>query len=225
MTEPTPPGMYPDPTNNGQMRYFDGQSWAPIGQGPPKEKKAIWKRWWFLGGAGVLVLFVIAAAAGSGMEPEAQPAAQQTQAAPVQPAPSQAAPVASAPAPAPVEPAPAPAPVEPAPAPEPVEPEYTTAQQNAIEAAENYLSFTAFSKQGLIDQLSSEFGDGYSVADATFAVGTLTVDWNEQAYKKGQEYLDFTAFSRAGLIEQLTSSAGDKFTQAQATYAVNKLGL
>ena len=37
---------------------------------------------------------------------------------------------------------------------------------------------TGFSKQGLIDQLSSSAGDGYSVSDAAVAVDSLSVDWN-----------------------------------------------
>ena len=69
----------------------------------------------------------------------------------------------------------APAPTEQAADPDPG---LSTAQQNAIESAENYLSFSAFSQSGLIEQLEFE---GYSTDDATFAVESLDVDWNEQA--------------------------------------------
>jgi hypothetical protein len=102
----------------------------------------------------------------------------------------------------------------------------TVAQQNALEAAQSYLEFGAFSRLGLIGQLSSEYGDGYSVADATWAVDHLVgVDWKEQAVRSGQSYLDMSAYSRAGLIEQLSSEYGDKFTKAEATYAADRLGL
>jgi Host cell surface-exposed lipoprotein len=116
------------------------------------------------------------------------------------------------------------APVEEA---KPVEeaPEYTTAQENAIASAENYLDFSAFSKKGLIEQLSSEYGDGFSKADAIFAVKHIDVNWNEQAAKSAKNYLDFSSFSRSGLIEQLESEYGDGFTHAQAVYGVNQTGL
>ncbi len=101
----------------------------------------------------------------------------------------------------------------------PEEPELTRAQENAIGQAEDYLDFGAFSRSGLIEQLEFE---GYSKKDATFAVGYIKVDWNEQAAKKAEEYLDFQNFSRSGLIEQLEFEG---FTTKQATYGVNQTGL
>ncbi|TCC16707.1 hypothetical protein E0H92_10120 [Kribbella speibonae] len=104
-------------------------------------------------------------------------------------------------------------------------PAMTAGQEQAIGKAEDYLSFTAFSRKGLIRQLSSEAGEGFSVADATFAADHVKVDWNEQAAKKAKEYLQMTHFSRKGLINQLESSAGEGFTHAQAVYGVTKAGL
>lgn len=98
----------------------------------------------------------------------------------------------------------------------------TDQQQLAVQAAQNYLDFSAFSKQGLIDQLSSKYGDAYSVKDATAAVNTLTVDWNEQAAKSAKNYLDMSPFSCSGLIDQLASPYGDKFTKSQATYGAHQ---
>lgn len=104
-------------------------------------------------------------------------------------------------------------------------PQTTVSQDNALRAAQSYLEFSHFSKQGLIDQLSSEYGDDYSVADATWAVSQLNVDWNEQAVGSAESYLEFSAFSRSGLIDQLSSEYGDQYTVAQATYAADKVGL
>lgn len=130
-------------------------------------------------------------------------------------APSSVKPKASTPAKAPAAPSSA-APKE----------EGTASQRNALRSAENYLEFKGFSKAGLIDQLSSEFADKYSKADATWAVNHLQgVNWNEQAVRAGQAYLDLQGFSRAGLIQQLSSPYADKFTKAEATYAAKKLGL
>jgi hypothetical protein len=108
---------------------------------------------------------------------------------------------------------------------EPAEPEFTTSQQNAIQAAKDYLDYSAFSRQGLIEQLSSEYGDSYPRADAIFAVDHITVNYKQQAARAAKEYLDYTSFSRAGLIQQLESKSGDRYTHAQAVYGVNHTGL
>jgi hypothetical protein len=104
-------------------------------------------------------------------------------------------------------------------------PEFTTSQEQAIGAAQDYLDSQGFSKVGLIDQLSSPYGSDFSKADATVAVNYLKVDWNEQAVRVAKEYLASQHFSRNGLIEQLSSPYGSKFTRAQATYAAGKVGL
>ena len=103
------------------------------------------------------------------------------------------------------------------------QPEMTTSQKNAVESAKNYLDFKAFSKKGLIRQLSSSAGEGFPKADARFAVNHIQVDWNKQAAKSARDYLDMGSFSQSRLIEQLSSSAGEGFTRAQAEYAVSKV--
>jgi hypothetical protein len=100
----------------------------------------------------------------------------------------------------------------------------TGPQKNAVRSAKNYLSFQGFSRDGLIQQLSSSYGDGYAVADATAAVDSLNVDWNAQAVKSAEQYLIIMGFSCNGLIDQLSSSAGDKYTRSQATYGVQQAG-
>ena len=101
----------------------------------------------------------------------------------------------------------------------------TTSQQNARRSAESYLEFTGFSREGLIKQLSSEHGDQYSVEDATAAVDSLVVDWNEQAARSAESYLSMMGFSCKGLIDQLSSEHGDKYTVEQATYGATKAGI
>jgi hypothetical protein len=53
-------------------------------------------------------------------------------------------------------------------------PAMTRSHENAIRSAENYLDFMPFSRLGLIRQLPSSAGDGYSKADPTFAVDPIT---------------------------------------------------
>lgn len=100
----------------------------------------------------------------------------------------------------------------------------TNPQNNAVRSARQYLSVSGFSRDGLIQQLSSSAGDGYDVADATAAVDSLDVDWNENAAKSAKQYLSVSSFSCDGLIKQLSSSAGDKYTVSQATYGARQAG-
>lgn len=100
----------------------------------------------------------------------------------------------------------------------------TGPQRNAIRSAEQYIGMTGFSRDGLIAQLSSDAGDGYALSDATIAVDSLTVDWNEQAVRSAKQYLEMSGFSCNGLIDQLSSDAGDKYTKSQATYGAQQAG-
>lgn len=94
-------------------------------------------------------------------------------------------------------------------------------QENAVRKAKDYLDYTAFSRQGLINQLVD--AEGFSTEDATYAVDSLDVDWNEQAAKKAKDYLNYTAFSHDSLINQLVDAEG--FTPSQAEYGVAAVGL
>lgn len=97
-------------------------------------------------------------------------------------------------------------------------------QLNAVRSAKNYLSFAGFSRLGLIDQLSSPAGDSYDVIDATAAVDSMSVDWNEQAVISAKNYLSMTGFSCNGLIDQLSSDAGDQYTRSQASHGAKQAG-
>lgn len=95
----------------------------------------------------------------------------------------------------------------------------TVSQKNAIQTADKYIKYSAFSKSGLVEQLEYE---GYSNEDATFAVENVEVDWREQAVIQAKNYLDYSAFSRSGLIDQLLYEG---HSQEDANYAVNQVGL
>lgn len=100
----------------------------------------------------------------------------------------------------------------------------TGPQKNAVRSAKEYLSTMGFSRDGLIDQLSSDAGEGYDISDATVAVDSLDIDWNQQAAKSAKEYLSTMGFSCKNLIEQLSSSAGEQYTVEQATYGAKRAG-
>jgi hypothetical protein len=100
----------------------------------------------------------------------------------------------------------------------------TGSQNNAVRSARQYLSMQGFSRSGLINQLSSDAGEGYDVADATVAVDSLNIDWNEQAVRSAKQYLRMQGFSCRGLIQQLSSSSGEGYTVSQATYGAKQAG-
>jgi hypothetical protein len=100
----------------------------------------------------------------------------------------------------------------------------TRPQMNAIRSAKQYLSVQGFSRDGLIQQLSSAYGDGYEVSDATVAVDILNIDWNKEAVESAKQYLSIQGFSCKGLIQQLSSSYGDKYTVSEATYGAHQAG-
>jgi colicin import membrane protein len=95
----------------------------------------------------------------------------------------------------------------------------TVSQQNAAAKAADYLDYSAFSRSGLIKQLTFE---GYSTADATWGVDKQHADWNAQAAAKAKDYLGYTSFSRSGLIQQLEFEG---FTSSQARYGAGTTGL
>ena len=101
----------------------------------------------------------------------------------------------------------------------PAAPQLTVSQQQALGKARDYLDFTHFSRTGLIDQLKF---DGFSIADATFAVDHVGADWNAEAAGKAQDYMSLEHFSHSGLVDQLEF---DGFTAAQAEYGAKSVGL
>ncbi|MGH3225259.1 MAG: Ltp family lipoprotein [Streptosporangiaceae bacterium] len=97
-------------------------------------------------------------------------------------------------------------------------------QQQAVDAAQEYLSSgQGFSYEGLLQQLTSSYGSGFSKSDAEFAIGYLNPNWDQQAVEAAKGYLSSgEGFSQSSLLQQLTSSYGSGFTEAQAEYAVSK---
>jgi hypothetical protein len=97
------------------------------------------------------------------------------------------------------------------------------ANRRALQSAESYLAMSGFSKKGLYEQLSSSAGEGFTQAEAQYAVDHVDANWNKEAVESARSYLEMSPMSRDALIEQLSSSAGEGFTYEQAVYAVNKV--
>ena len=200
MTE-TPPYNVGDVVNGHR---WTGTEWEPVGTPPgtppgtatpaAPPKKPWFKKWWGVGLIAFAVLVVLGVAFGGGGDTDTVTADESTASAEQTPGDKE----------------------------EPAE-ELTVAQANALGSAEDYLSFSAFSKKGLVNQLSSDI-EGYDKADAEWAVEQLDVDWKEQAARSAESYLEFSSFSRSGLINQLTADI-EGYTKAQAEYAADAVGL
>lgn len=95
----------------------------------------------------------------------------------------------------------------------------SVSEEQALSAAENYISMMPFSKEGLKEQLDFE---GYESDDIDFAVNEIEVDWMLQAEKAAHNYLDMMPYSRSELIEQLKFEG---YTDEQATHGVDQTGL
>jgi hypothetical protein len=220
------------PQWGGQPQY-PPPPYQPPGYGPqypppqpPQQSRRSRKGPACLGCLGLVVLVgVIAAVAGSHSSSPTAPAAAPSSAA--APAGSQAAQTVQAASPATTAAAAGAVSSAPAPAPASTKPAGTVSELEAQTAAENYLSDgQGFSRQGLIDQLDSSFGNNFSVADATWGVDHSDANWDAQAVDCAKGYMnDGQGFSRQGLIQQMTSAYGNKFTEAQAEYAANAVGL
>lgn len=89
---------------------------------------------------------------------------------------------------------------------------------SAVQTAKEYISYTAFSRDGLVEQLEFE---GYSHFEAQRAVDSLNADWEEQALLKATDYLESTAFSYFGLVEQLEYEG---FSHTEAVYGADHCG-
>lgn len=93
--------------------------------------------------------------------------------------------------------------------------------RSALDKAKNYASTMHMSKQGIYEQLTSEF-EQFSPEAAQYAVDNLDVDFNEVALEKAKTYSDTMHLSRQGIYEQLTSFA-ENFTAEEAQFAIDNL--
>ena len=95
--------------------------------------------------------------------------------------------------------------------------------KSALRKAKVYSDTMSMSKEGLYDQLTSEYGEKFSDEAAQYAMDNLEADWNKNALKKAKTYSDTMSMSKAGLYDQLTSEYGEKFTEEEAKYAIDNL--
>lgn len=96
--------------------------------------------------------------------------------------------------------------------------ESTLGEQNALKRAKEYLNYSSFSYDGLVEQLEFE---GYTHSEAVYAADNCGANWNNQALEKAKQYLAYSAFSYSGLVEQLEFEG---YSHSDAIDAVNNCG-
>lgn len=94
---------------------------------------------------------------------------------------------------------------------------------NALEQAKTYGETMHMSKQGIFDQLTSEYGGQFPIEAAQYAIDNLEIDYNENALETARVYYEELNMSKESIRDQLTSAYGARFTQDEADYAIEHL--
>lgn len=94
---------------------------------------------------------------------------------------------------------------------------------NALSKAEIYSSLMHMFKNGLYEQLTSEYGENFPPEAAQYAIDHLQVDYKENALLKAKDYYTQMGMSKEAIRDQLTSEYGEGFTQEEADYAIDNL--
>lgn len=114
-------------------------------------------------------------------------------------------------------------PVEEEPAEEDTDSSVPAEYSSALTKAETYSDMMHMSKQGIYDQLTSEYGEDFSDEAAQYAIDNVQADWNQNALEKARTYQDDMAMSPNAIHDQLTSEYGEQFTSSEADYAIEHL--
>lgn len=109
------------------------------------------------------------------------------------------------------------------PQPKAQEPSVPAEYKSALSQATSYANSMKLSKQGVYDQLVSEYGGKFSAEAAQYAIDNVKADWNANALSQAKTYQNNMSMSPAGVRDQLISQYGGKFTEAEADYAIQNL--
>lgn len=177
-----------------------------------KQKKPIFKRWWFW-----VIVVVVVGAIGSSMGDDGN-----TQKVVENDTPNQ---VGDAVEPVDSEPETEEPDAEEPDVEEPEEPKADVPKehQSALKKAQIYSDTMHMSKAGIYKQLTSEHGEDFSEEAAEYAIDNVDADWNENALQKAILYQDEMAMSPNAIYDQLVSEHGEEFTAEEAQYAVDNL--
>jgi TM2 domain-containing membrane protein YozV len=103
------------------------------------------------------------------------------------------------------------------------EPSVPVEYKSALSQADTYANTMHLSKQGLYDQLVSQYGGKFTAEAAQYAIDNVKADWNANALDQAKTYQNDMHLSPAAVRDQLVSQYGGKFTEAEADYAIQNL--
>lgn len=103
------------------------------------------------------------------------------------------------------------------------EPKVPAEYTSALAQADSYANTMHMSKQGVYDQLTSEYGGQFSAEAGKYAIEHVKADWKANALAKAKDYQKQQSLSPEAIRDQLSSEHGEKFTQAEADYAIAHL--
>ncbi len=95
--------------------------------------------------------------------------------------------------------------------------------ESALSQAKSFSKNLHMSKQGIYDQLVSEYGGKFSKEAAQYAIDNVEANWKENALEQARSYQDNLHMSPAAIYDQLISEYGGQFTKEEAQYAIDKL--
>lgn len=101
--------------------------------------------------------------------------------------------------------------------------EPTTEQKNALKQAESYSKTLHMSKQGIYDQLTSQYGGQFDSDAAQYAIDNIQADWKANALAQAKSYQSNLHMSKKAVYDQLISQYGGQFTKEEAQYAIDHL--
>ena len=102
-----------------------------------------------------------------------------------------------------------------------VEDNVPTEYKNALKTAKSYDKTAHMSKQGLYDQLTSEF-EQFTPEAAQYAIDNVNANWKENALKTAKDYQEYGDMSTSAIYDQLTCEF-EQFTPEEAQYAIDNL--
>lgn len=103
------------------------------------------------------------------------------------------------------------------------QPDVPAEYKSALAQATTYANNLHLSKQGVYDQLVSEYGGKFTAPAAQYAIDNVKADWNANALAQAKTYQNDLHLSPAGVHDQLVSENGGKFTASEADYAIAHL--
>ena len=88
--------------------------------------------------------------------------------------------------------------------------------RNALAKAQQYSDMMHMSKQGIYDQLTSEYGEKFPADAAQYAIDNVEADWNANALERQSCIRIKEAMSKSAIHDQLTSQYGEQFTESRS---------